>query len=235
MDAEQAVNEGRRGTLKVTGVVRGAPFSADRLVHLQTYGDFAIHRITAAPPLRPRGPQGDGSMDVEAPVLSEPGPEKDDLVGVNEVDDMANEQTWPTEDEMHGAGYPRQSAEEENEDGAAAVVPDSALQTSAKAIRRVPKGTSAYQAAWILEDEEIDSDGDEGEDTGNDEDERTEDDGAANQKEFQFEAMSVDGKEADTKIEVEEKEEYEDIAEEDEQTSKAVAFEDMDMEEEKRQ
>lgn len=33
------------GVLAVTGVVRGAPLSADRLVHLPNYGDFQVQKV----------------------------------------------------------------------------------------------------------------------------------------------------------------------------------------------
>ena len=33
------------GLLAVTGVVRGAPLSANRLIHLPTYGDFQIVKV----------------------------------------------------------------------------------------------------------------------------------------------------------------------------------------------
>lgn len=41
-------HEGEMGTLKVTGVARGAPFNANRLVHLQNYGDFQIDKVKAS-------------------------------------------------------------------------------------------------------------------------------------------------------------------------------------------
>ena len=213
-------DETRTGTLKVTGVVRGAPFSADRLVYIPGCGDFATNRIIAAP-RRLRGQQGDGSMDVEDKVLSEPGPEKDDLVEVNEVDDMGNEQTWPTEAEMDEKGSSVMEGD----------IPDAVEGTTPKTVKRVPKGTSAYQAAWLLEDEEVDS-----EEDGSDGDTEQEDEGGKPVKKglILFENMSVDGGESNKDVEVEEKEEYEDVADE-EQSSKAVVFEDMDMEEEKRQ
>jgi pre-rRNA-processing protein TSR1 len=215
-EMEDAVPQ--KGTLKVTGVIRGAPLSADRLVYLRNWGDFAIGRIIAAP-RRPRGPQGDGSMDVEDKVLSEPGPERDDLIEVNEVDDMGNEQTWPTEEEMR----------EKDSDVMEGDVPDAPEGTTPKAVRRVPKGTSAYQAAWLLEDEEVDSEenwSDASDDEGGE--------AGSTKTGLRFENMSVDGEDSNKDAEVEEQEEYEDVAEE-EQNSKAVAFEDMDMEEEKRQ
>lgn len=52
---------------------------------------------------------------------------------------LANEQTWPTEEEMRGA-------------------PDSESQSATRKVKRVPKGTSAYQAAWIFDDDEDDDD-----------------------------------------------------------------------------
>ena len=33
------------GTLAVTGVVRGAPLSPDRLVHIPNYGDFQVEKV----------------------------------------------------------------------------------------------------------------------------------------------------------------------------------------------
>ncbi|KAK0533871.1 ribosome biogenesis protein tsr1 [Tilletia horrida] len=43
-----------KGTLKLSGWVRGAPLSANRLVHLPDFGDFAVDRITLAPITAPR-------------------------------------------------------------------------------------------------------------------------------------------------------------------------------------
>jgi len=33
------------GTLRVTGVVRGAPMSANRLVHIPNYGDYQVEKV----------------------------------------------------------------------------------------------------------------------------------------------------------------------------------------------
>lgn len=64
----------------------------------------------------------------------------DDLTANNVPDLLANEQTWPTEEEMNSA--PAVQGE-----GAA---------TKPPRVKRVPKGTSAYQAAWIVDDDEDD-------------------------------------------------------------------------------
>lgn len=79
----------------------------------------------------------------------------DDLTATNTPDLMANEQTWPTEEEMASA-------------------PGSSMGEGSKRTKRVPKGTSAYQAAWIVDDNDLDDDEDEDED---DEDEMEVEDG----------------------------------------------------------
>ena len=90
-------------------------------------------------------------MEVEPAVLAEPEPdEADSLVSSNDPDDLANEQTWP-EEEMNGGGDIEESTPPEADNG-----------TTPKTIRRIPKGMSSYQAAWIIDD-----DGDDGvEDSG---------------------------------------------------------------------
>ena len=103
---------------------------------------------------------------VEPGTISVPDLEDaDSLVSSNDPDDMQNEQTWPTEEEMQDDS-PRDLAGE--------IIPEGAPGTTPRAIRRVPKGTSAYQAAWIIdedeEDEECTGDENEGEQDGNAED-----------------------------------------------------------------
>ncbi|CDR99409.1 hypothetical protein [Sporisorium scitamineum] len=120
----------QRGTLKVQGWIRGAPMSADRLIHLPDFGDFEVDRITYAPPPNARTKrskasattatndnQGDDAMvDADTADAAQDAPLTagdvlqsrdeefaDDLVSENEPDDMANEQTWPTEEEMRVA------------------------------------------------------------------------------------------------------------------------------------
>ncbi|KZP34405.1 ribosome biogenesis protein tsr1 [Athelia psychrophila] len=139
------------GVLSVTGVVRGALLSANRLVHIPNYGDFQISKIVSAP--LPRHART--GMDVEPIVLAEADPaDADSLVSSNDPDDLANEQTWPTEEEMREAG-PVAGGE----------LPDAATGTTPKTVRRIPKGMSEYQAAWIIdEEEEGHGDGEDGED-----------------------------------------------------------------------
>ena len=93
-------------------------------------------------------------MEVEDITIAEPDPSSaDSLISSNDPDDLANEQTWPTEDEMNVAG-PEQDE-----------IPEAVNGTTPKAVRRIPKGMSEYQAAWIIDDDDDgDEDGKEGED-----------------------------------------------------------------------
>ncbi|KAJ3356020.1 ribosome biogenesis protein tsr1 [Kappamyces sp. JEL0680] len=130
------------GTLRVTGYARGSRFSANRLVHIPEYGDFQIHRILSAPVARAGSEQ-----TAEAEVLETANPDlQESLEDQNVPDPMDAEQTWPTEQELQDAQ-------------------DLVNQRAAAKTKRVPKGTSSYQAAWILEDDEdgveaVDSDDD---------------------------------------------------------------------------
>lgn len=143
-------------------------------------------------------------MAVESSLLAEPtADDADSLVSSNDPDDMANEQTWPTEEEMNGHS---------NGSAFGGDIPDAKIGTTPKAVRRVPKGTSEYQAAWIVdesEDEEEDGDG-------------VHEDGEAGMEE--------------------EEEEMEDLVEQDDDDTemetdgrRTVAFEDLDAEEEEEQ
>jgi pre-rRNA-processing protein TSR1 len=94
---------------------------------------------------------GDDVIEVEPTVLAEPEPEyADSLISTNDPDDLANEQTWPTEEEMKGL---------DRGEGEASL-PDAKAGTTPKRIKRIPKGMSEYQAAWIVDSEEDDDEGD---------------------------------------------------------------------------
>ncbi|KAL1746445.1 hypothetical protein HDZ31DRAFT_81238 [Schizophyllum fasciatum] len=186
--------DGAPGELAVTGVLRGAPLSANRLVHVPDFGDFQVARIMSAPRAR-------GGMEVEPALLAEPdADDAESLVSSNDPDDMQNEQTWPTEEEMSGAVQPEESGQQP--------------EAPKKRRRKLPKGTSEYQASWIIDDD--DEEGDDGEE-GSDEEGREDADGADDTMEVEDRAMS----------------EVEDDMDLD--SRKSVAFEDLDAEEEEKQ
>lgn len=150
-------------------------------------------------------------MEIEPKVLAEPdASDADSLISTNVPDDLENEQTWPTEEELNG---------HRPDDYTESAVPDAEKGTTPRRVKRVPKGWSEYQAAWIVDeddgeeaeegdDSEVDADAEEGEDIG----------------------MEEDNKSA--RIEMDEEEEMEDL---EMSSRKNVAFEDLDMEEESRQ
>jgi pre-rRNA-processing protein TSR1 len=86
-------------------------------------------------------------MDVEPTVLAEPSSSADSLVSSNDPDDLANEQTWPTEEEMQDTADASQE-----------------LPKSKKNGKRIPKGMSEYQASWILDEDEDEDEDDRAED-----------------------------------------------------------------------
>ena len=138
-------------------------------------------------------------MAVEPSALFVPDPEDaDSLVSSNDPDDMQNEQTWPTEEEMQ---------DDSPRDLTGDILPEGAPGTTPRAIRRVPKGTSAYQAAWIIDEDDED-------------DECTGDE---------------DGGPPDGNAEVEVPVHVEDEMEVEAQDSNDVAFQDLEEEEETRQ
>lgn len=143
-------------------------------------------------------------MEVEPNLLAEPDPDTaDSLVSINDPDDLANDQTWPTEEEMNsGNGFIAQASLPDAEDG-----------TTPKAVRRIPKGMSEYQAAWIVE----------GEDSGEDSEEH--------------EKKTGDG--VNMEDIVPEEEEMQDMPidepEMEMDTRRSVTFQDLDIEEEEKQ
>ncbi len=141
----------------LTGVVRGKGLNADRLVQVGDWGTFQIEKITAAP-LAPRKKRGEDTMT---------------------VDDAPAEETLgePTEDQDGLDGLAPEEAEMDDEDDN--MDAETTMTTSKKGVllddhhyfsdddqveelhmpKKVPKGTSKYQAAWFLDDAEVSDSG----------------------------------------------------------------------------
>ncbi|XP_042328009.1 pre-rRNA-processing protein TSR1 homolog [Sceloporus undulatus] len=186
------------GTLKVSGYVRGQRLNVNSLVHIVGHGDFQMSqmdaprepfvlnpRVAKAAPRR-MGEQDEmvsavDEMEEDVKVLSKADPSKQELLQSEVVPDpMDGEQTWPTEEELKEA--------------------EESLEQSKKTSKRVPKGTSAYQAAWILNDEEWKNDSEE-------EEEDEEDEG----NDLMEEAVSQDGSSSEEEEEITEEEECDTI------------------------
>ncbi|KAJ3792965.1 ribosome biogenesis protein tsr1 [Lentinula aff. detonsa] len=161
-DAEPTV----LGSLSMTGIIRGASLDPNRLVHLPGWGDYQIDKILSAPLPRPTKTTSKTNADfmdqddapLESILLAEPTPsEADSLASTNPTDDeeeLQREQTWPTDEEMRAADRDIDLDVEGQEP-----IPDAPKGTTPKRIKRLPKGMSEYQAAWVVDsDEEGDDD-----------------------------------------------------------------------------
>ncbi|OQR79017.1 pre-rRNA-processing protein TSR1-like [Tropilaelaps mercedesae] len=166
---------GHQGTLRVTGFLRGGrPLNANHLVHIPGCGDFQIEMIEAPDdPYRIRRREArDDDIEQDPRVLQIADPEKQEsLESENPVDEMEAEQTFPTQEELEEAAKEQRTIR-----------------------KRVPKGTSDYQAAWIFDDEDVGED-DDGDDT--DEDAGHSGDDAMESEEEFFDARELKGDSSD--------------------------------------
>ncbi|XP_057748887.1 uncharacterized protein LOC130967838 [Arachis stenosperma] len=140
-------------TLLLTGYLRARSLSVNQLVHVTGAGDFQLSKIEVLKdpfPLNSRKNQDimdlDEMNDVKVIGCLAPDPEKQEaLIVENEPDPLAGEQTWPTEAEIAKA--------------------DEDLKKKKTRKRTVPRGTSEYQAAWIVDGSDVEeSDGDDEDD-----------------------------------------------------------------------
>uniref|UniRef100_A0A2R5LJ62 Pre-rRNA-processing protein TSR1 homolog n=1 Tax=Ornithodoros turicata TaxID=34597 RepID=A0A2R5LJ62_9ACAR len=151
-------NEEYLGTLKLSGYIRGRTLSVNSLLHIPGYGNFQMSQIDSANdphPLVARTRQNKEPKDMaddteQEKVLERADPLRQQSLQTEiEPDAMDGEQTWPTPEELAAA------EEEETREK--------------KIVKKVPKGTSSYQACWIV-DEKSDNEGDSEEDDVEEED-----------------------------------------------------------------
>nr|XP_032823593.1 pre-rRNA-processing protein TSR1 homolog isoform X1 [Petromyzon marinus] len=183
------------GTLKVTGYVRGRPLNVNGLIHLVGLGDFQMSQIDLVPDpltLNPRVPRkAKSSADVEMQedtdevrVLVRADPARQVPLDCEAVPDpMEGEQTWPTDEELREA--------------------EESLAAKKREVRRVPRGTSDYQASWIIdggggggEDDDDEDDDDDDEDDDDDDDDAMEEVAESQQGSMDDDASS-DGRDED--------------------------------------
>lgn len=142
-------------TLLVTGYVRARNLSVNQLVHVSGAGDFQMSKIELLkdPCLLNVKKEGD-FMDADEVNDSQvirtllPDPLKQEPLLVENVPNpLEGEQTWPTEAEMAEADREQREKKQKR--------------------RSLPRGTSEYQAAWILDDSDVSgTDSDDGSDNG---------------------------------------------------------------------
>ncbi|KAF4389095.1 hypothetical protein F8388_026824 [Cannabis sativa] len=138
-------------TLLLTGYLRGRNLSVNQLVHVSGAGDYQLCKIEILKDPYPLNARKEtdimDSDDISDEVVRclVPDPLKQEPLLVENVPDpLAGEQTWPTEAEIAEADKHHEQKK---------------LRT-----RTLPRGTSEYQAAWIVDDtdeEDFDSGDDE--------------------------------------------------------------------------
>jgi pre-rRNA-processing protein TSR1 len=160
-DVQWPENEAENVVL--TGIVRGKGLKADRLLQVGDWGDFQIEKIVAAPLASKKKKTDEMALDIEEGenVLDNPTADQDDLaelapeeIIIGDDTDMAvsiagtekrgvllDEHHYFSDDETHLPDQPK----------------------------RLPKGTSSYQAAWFLGDN-VSDDGSDFEDVEDDAD-----------------------------------------------------------------
>nr|XP_027780289.1 pre-rRNA-processing protein TSR1 homolog isoform X2 [Marmota flaviventris] len=179
------------GTLKISGYVRGQTLNVNSLLHIVGHGDFQMKQIDAPIdpfPLNPKviKSQKDSGMAMEVcasdvasdmeedlKVLMKADPDRQESLQTEVIPDpMEGEQTWPTEEELSEA--------------------KDYLKEGSKVVKKVPKGTSSYQAEWIL-DEGGESGGerDEDDDTEQDFMEEESQDEKSEEEEEECETMTI--------------------------------------------
>ncbi|MCJ1288203.1 hypothetical protein MMC26_007558 [Xylographa opegraphella] len=140
-------NQSSSGEVVVTGVVRGKGLVANRLVQIGDWGTFQIEKITAPSTLNPKkrkagemviddtsGPTVLGTPDVDQDDLAELAP---DDIAMGDGDDFPVSEA-PTERKGVLLDDHHYFSDDESH------LPDLP--------KRLPRGTSAYQAAWFLGD-----------------------------------------------------------------------------------
>ena len=142
-----AVNEDGTGEVILTGVVRGLGLKADRLVQVGDWGDFQIDQIVAAPLEARKKGKDDGMMvdEEDNAVLERPTEDQDDLADLAPeetiMDDVTNYAPSMAPTERKGVLLDDHHYFSDEDDEADRPKP-----------KRMPRGTSKYQAAWYLED-----------------------------------------------------------------------------------
>lgn len=131
----------------LTGVIRGKNMKADRLVHVGDWGSYQISKIVAAPSERNRKGKGNAmAVDAEGQgeLLEEPTEDHDGL------DELA-----PEEVAMEDFDYAPSMATTERKGVLLDdhhYFSDEETKIPDRIPKRLPRGTSRYQAAWYLDD-----------------------------------------------------------------------------------
>ncbi|XP_049492720.1 pre-rRNA-processing protein TSR1 homolog isoform X2 [Panthera uncia] len=179
------------GTLKISGYIRGQTLNVNSLLHIIGQGDFQMKQIDAPIDpflLNPRVVKSQDSgaameicavdtvvdMEEDLKVLMKADPERQESLQTEVIPDpMEGEQTWPTEEELNEA--------------------NDCLKESSKVVKKVPKGTSSYQAEWILDEDGESGGEDEYDDTEHEDfiEEESQNESSEKEEEEECETMTI--------------------------------------------
>ncbi|RMD41773.1 hypothetical protein DV735_g3343, partial [Chaetothyriales sp. CBS 134920] len=143
-------------TVTITGIVRGQPLNPDRLVHVPGWGDFRVAAVRQILPQSHKRKADEMEVEEAPPAPTEwvPTADQDDLAELApETVDMADAASTVATTEHKGVLLDDHHYFSDD---------DSHMPPPPK---KLPKGTSAYQAAWYLDDVS-DSDSDAEDDDG---------------------------------------------------------------------
>lgn len=125
------------GNFVIEGIVRGGSLNPDRTIHIPSLGDFQIARITSAPA---------GIEDEQ--TLAAPTDKQDSFVSAYDDLDM----DAPDPDDVAAEEQMRRGVRLDDhyylDDG----------EEEVEVVKKVPKGTSEYQATWITDENALNSD-----------------------------------------------------------------------------
>jgi pre-rRNA-processing protein TSR1 len=127
---DSLAHENKTGTLVVRGYLRGKSMTPNQLVNLVNYGTYQLSKIQYEYDPCSLKKSVDYDEKMKTPLVPDPA-KQESLQTSLQPDTSMNEQTWPTAE-------------------------DYKQQIEAKKLKKVPKGFSAYQAAWIPDDDEED-------------------------------------------------------------------------------
>ncbi|CCU74971.1 pre-rRNA processing protein Tsr1 [Blumeria hordei DH14] len=136
-----------------TGTIRGKGLKADRLIQVGEWGDYQIEKIVAAPLNSSEKRSSDSTDASKAEIILEiPGDDQDDLA------ELALEETIMQDVSEKSGSF-------ETTEKRGVLLDDHHYFSDEEkhkltVPKRLPQGTSAYQAAWYLGDEISDSDSD---------------------------------------------------------------------------
>jgi pre-rRNA-processing protein TSR1 len=133
----------------LTGVIRGKSLQADRLVYVSDWGSFQVDKITSASQFKSKKAKGDSmAIDNEGgeQILDQPTDERDGLEGLAPEDIAMDDQ-----DQYASVSIAASERKGVLIDDHHYYSEDEALEEDTKP-KRLPRGTSKYQAAWYIGD-----------------------------------------------------------------------------------